>query len=175
MKFILNATLDVLPKNHNLHLWKKKTSPSCNNLCGEAQALLHVLNNCSTARNLRCYNHRHDLFLQEIASAIKPHLPSLSVDISEGYQFPRHIVVWWDCNSKSVCIAELTVYFESHYRPARLRRVHHRIPRPACAQIPVHTWQWRVRERCVYYSLSRSSWCLPRRRLYRFMDVTKPV
>ena len=29
MKFALNAALDVLPHNSNLHLWKKKNSPTC--------------------------------------------------------------------------------------------------------------------------------------------------
>ena len=94
MKFSLNAALDVLPHNHNLHLWKKKLSPACT-LCGENQTLLHVLNNCCSAMNLRRYNDRHDLVLQEIASAIKPYLPpttSMSVDIREGYNFPCHIV-----------------------------------------------------------------------------------
>ena len=44
MKFALNAALDVLPHNANLHLWKKKASPACQ-LCGNYQSLLHVLNN----------------------------------------------------------------------------------------------------------------------------------
>ena len=51
MKFALNATLDVLPHNSNVHLWKKN-SPACT-LCGGNQTLLHVLNNCTTARDLR--------------------------------------------------------------------------------------------------------------------------
>ena len=86
MKFALNAALDVLLHNSNLHLWKKKNSPACT-LCGGNQTLLHVLNNCTTARDLRRYNSRHDLVLQDIASSIKPHLPAtttLSVDIGEG-------------------------------------------------------------------------------------------
>ena len=66
MKFALNAALDVLPHNHNL----KKNSPACT-LCGENQSLLHVLNNCSSAMNLRHYNCRHDLVLQEFTSAIR--------------------------------------------------------------------------------------------------------
>jgi hypothetical protein len=118
MKFSHNSTLDMLPHNHNLHLWKK-SSPACT-LCGENQTLLHVLNNCCSAMNLCRYNDRHDLVLQEIASATKPYLPpttSMSVDISEGYNFPCHIVptdmrpdiVWWDSSSRSVCLAELTV------------------------------------------------------------------
>ena len=69
----INAALDVLPHNANLHLWKKKASPACQ-LCGNYQSLLHVLNNCDVARDLRRYNIRHDLVLQEIAAAIKPHL-----------------------------------------------------------------------------------------------------
>ena len=89
MKFFLNTALDMLPHNHNIHLWKKKPSPACT-LCGENQTLLQFLNNWCSAMNLRHYNDRHDLVLQEIASAIKPYLPpttSMSVDISEGYKF----------------------------------------------------------------------------------------
>ena len=132
MKFALNAALDVLPHNSNLFRWKKKNSPFCT-LCGETQTLLHVLNNCTTARDLRRYNTRHDLVLQEIASAIKPYLnksTSLLVDIGEGYQFPCHIVptdlrpdlVWWDPDSRSVCLAELTICFETNFVDAAARK-----------------------------------------------------
>ena len=132
MKFALNAALDVLPHNHNLHLWKKKSSPACP-LCGENQSLLHVLNNCCLAMKLRRYNDRHDLVLQEIASAIKPYLPpstSMSVDIGDGYQFPCHIVptdmrpdiVWWDSISRSVYLAELTVCFVTNFQEAADRK-----------------------------------------------------
>ena len=131
IKFALNAALDVLPHNHNLHLWKKN-SPACT-LCGGNQSLLHMLNNCRSARDLRRYNHRHSLVLQEFASAIKLYLPStitLSVDISDGYQFPYHIVptdlrpdiVWWDSSSRSVCLAELTVCFETNFTDAAERK-----------------------------------------------------
>ena len=59
MKFALNAAVDVLPHNANLHLWKKRKDPNCP-LCKSNQSLLHVLNNCSAARDLRRYNTRHD-------------------------------------------------------------------------------------------------------------------
>ena len=132
MKFALNAALDVLPHNSNLCLWKKKNSSACT-LCGENQSLLHVLNNCTTARDLRRYNFRHDLVLREIASTIESYLSpttSLLVDIGEGYQFPCHIVptdmrpdiVWWDRCSKSVCLAELTVCFETNFDDAAARK-----------------------------------------------------
>ena len=51
MNFSLNAALNVLPHNSNLHLWKKKKSPACT-LCGGNQTLVHMLNNCTTARYL---------------------------------------------------------------------------------------------------------------------------
>ena len=106
MKFSLNAALDVLPHNANLHLWKKRQDPSCP-LCSNHQSLLHVLNNCPVAKHLRRYNTRHDKVLYEIATAVKPHLPTLAVmavDIGEDYAFPLHIVptdlrpdlVWWE-------------------------------------------------------------------------------
>ena len=132
MKFALNATVDTFPHNTNLHLWCKKSSPACH-LCGNNQSLLHVLNNCSVARDAHRYNTRHDLVLQEIASAIRPFLhPStiLSVDLDDGYNFPAHIVptdlrpdiVWWDPGVRSMCLAELTVCFESNFKDAALRK-----------------------------------------------------
>ena len=132
MKFALNAALDTLPHNANLHLWQKKSSSACH-LCGNNQSLLHVLNNCSVARDLRRYNIRHDLVLQEIASAIRPLLrPTtvLSVDLGESYDFPTHIVptdlrpdiVWWDPGDRSMCLAELTVCFESNFMDAAQRK-----------------------------------------------------
>ena len=132
MKFALNAALDVLPHNHNLHLWKKRSDSVCP-LCGENQSLLHVLNNCTKARDLRRYNTQHDLVLQEIAAAIKQHLSpttAFSVDIHEGYEFPVHIVptdlrpdiVWWNSEEKSMCLAELTICFESNFNEASRRK-----------------------------------------------------
>ena len=44
MKFALNAAVDALPHNANLHLWRKRKDTSCP-LCGSNQSLLHVLNN----------------------------------------------------------------------------------------------------------------------------------
>ena len=125
MEFALNAALDTLPHNANLHLWQNKSS----HLCSNNQSLLHVLNNCSIARDLRRYNIRHDLVLQEIASAIRPLLrPTtvLSVDLGGSYDFPTHIVptdlrldiMWWDPGDRSMCLAELTVCFESNFMDA---------------------------------------------------------
>ena len=132
MKFALNATLDVLPHNSNLHLWQKKNSPACT-LCGGNQTLLHVLNNCTTARDHRRYNSRHDLVLHGVAAAIKSQLPettTMSVDIGEGYQLPCRIVstdlrpdiLWWDFSHKSVCFVELTVCFETNFVDAAERK-----------------------------------------------------
>ena len=126
MKCALNAAVDILPYNANLHLWKKRKDPSCP-LCNHNQSLLHVLNNCTLARHHRRYNIRHDAVLQEIAVAIRLYIPTTSVltaDIGEGYAFPLHIVpsdlrpdiVWWDENSRMLCLAELTVCFESILR-----------------------------------------------------------
>ena len=47
-KFALNAALDTLPHNANLHLWKKRSNSKCT-LCGERQSLIHILNNCPAA------------------------------------------------------------------------------------------------------------------------------
>ena len=132
MKFSLNAAVDVLPHNANLHLWKKRKDPACP-LCDNNQSLLHVLNNCAVARDLRRYNVRHDGVLKEIAAAIQPYLSPtsvLSVDIHDNYEFPLHIVptdlrpdiVWWDSRNRSLCLVELTVCFESNFEDAAIRK-----------------------------------------------------
>ena len=75
-KFALNATHDVLPHNANLHLWKKCSSSSCP-LCHQpGQNLIHVLNNCKVALDLRRYDDRHNRVLQAMANTIQDHLPS---------------------------------------------------------------------------------------------------
>ena len=76
MKFTLNAMVDTLPHNANLYLWKKKPTDICP-LCSKGrQTLLHVLNNCSRALDLRRYNERHDAVLSIISESVREHLPS---------------------------------------------------------------------------------------------------
>jgi hypothetical protein len=53
-----------------------------------------------------------------------------SVDVSDVYQFLCHIVptdlrpdiVWWDSSSRCVCLAELTVCFETNFDDAADRK-----------------------------------------------------
>ena len=119
MKFALNTAVDVLPHNANLYLWRKRKDTTCP-LCGANQSLLHVLNNCTVARDARRYNFRHDAVLKVIASVITPNIPqtaTITVDIGEGYSFPLHIVetdlrpdlVLWDETEGSLHMVELTV------------------------------------------------------------------
>ena len=113
MKFSLNAAVDMLPRNSNLHLWHKKQDSACP-LCSQNQSLLHVLNNCAVARDLRRYNHRHDAILQEVVEPKLSSSTTLTVDIGDSYHFPLHIIptdlrpdmVWWN---------EVTVCFESNF------------------------------------------------------------
>ena len=131
-KFALNAVVDTLPHNANLQLWKKKDSCACP-MCGERQSLIHVLNCCSVARDLRRYNPRHDQVLQVVADTIRPKLKpmtKLSVDLEGGYTFPTHIsptdlrpdIVWWDDNDKVVVMVELTIQFETSFEAAAERK-----------------------------------------------------
>ena len=133
MKFSLNAAVDMLPHNSNLFLWKKKESPACM-LCQNNQTLLHVLNNCPVARDLRCYNARHDAVLSVLASVIQETLSSpttFTVDIGDQYNFPLHItptdlqpdMVWWNDTVKSLYLMELTVCFESNFDDAAKRKL----------------------------------------------------
>ena len=124
-KFALNAAHDTFPHNANLHLWKKKDHVTCI-LCGDDhQNLVHVLNSCRVARDLRRYNERHDAVLALLYEVVKEHLPdttSSTVDlISSEYSLPCHIVatdlrpdiIYWDETTKKVSLIELTVWFDS--------------------------------------------------------------
>ena len=130
-KFALNAAVDTLPHNSNLHLWRKKESDSCL-LCGERQSLIHVLNCCRVARDLRRYNVRHDAVLKVIADTVKEHLPpshKLTVDL-DHYNFPIHIsptdlrpdIVLWSDSEKQLTLVELTVSFETSFEAAAERK-----------------------------------------------------
>jgi len=134
LKFVLNACLDTLPHNRNLFQWKKRQSASCLLCQGDHQNLIHILNSCKKALQLRRYNERHDMVLEVIASAVKRVLPTtmkMSVDIGEGYTFPSHIsptdlrpdIALWDDTTKSVTLIELTVCFEHCFEDARERKV----------------------------------------------------
>lgn len=93
MKFALNSSLDTLPHNANLYLWKRKVSEACH-LCGERQTLIHVLNACSVAKNSRRYNICHDAVLQDIVNNITKALPStvkMTSDLAH-YTFSHHII-----------------------------------------------------------------------------------
>jgi hypothetical protein len=131
-KFALNAAVDTLPHNANLHLWKKKESSACP-LCGERQSLIHVLNCCNVARDLRRYNARHDEVLQAVVDTIRIKLKptsSLSADLGEDYSFPTHIVptdlkpdiACWDDSKKVMTLVELTIPFETSFDGAVQRK-----------------------------------------------------
>ena len=125
MKFALNASLETLATNVNLHTWGKKTNTICALCSQERQTLLHVLNACPKAMVLRRYSQRHDAVLALLGDFVKRHLPSsyhMSVDLpSATYQFPQYIVstdmqpdiVWWNDDSKELGMLELTISFES--------------------------------------------------------------
>ena len=134
LKFALNASLDTLPTNANLNMWGKKPSDVCPLCQGGRQSLLHVLNNCPVAMELRRYSVRHDAVLQVIGDFIKAHLLphySITIDVpSESYRFPHHItptclrpdIVWWSDQRKELWLFELTVSFESLVADARARK-----------------------------------------------------
>ena len=129
LKFAINAAVDVLPHNANLYLWRKRKDP----LCHKNQSLLHVLNNCSVARDSRRYNVRHDSILSAITESVRRNIPlttSMTADISDSYEFPLHIIptdlrpdlVWWDEAHKSITLVELTVCFETNFKEAARRK-----------------------------------------------------
>ena len=124
LKFALNAAVDTLPHNANLHLWRKKDSDRCPLCSADSQNLVHVLNSCKVALELRRYNKRHDAVLQVITEVVKEAIPttaSISVDLDNQYRFPSHItntdlrpdIVWWDDDAKTVTLLELTVPYDT--------------------------------------------------------------
>ena len=124
LKFALNAAVDTLPHNANLHLWRKKDSDRCPLCSADSQNLVHVLNSCKVALELGRYNKRHDAVLQVIADVVKEAIPttaSISVDLDNQYKFPSHItntdlrpdIVWWDDDAKTVTLLELTVPYDT--------------------------------------------------------------
>ena len=134
MRFVLSASLDSLPTNANLCLWGKKPTAVCP-LCQEGrQTLLHVLNNCPVAMELRRYSMRHDAVLRIIGNFIQSYLPpnfSISIDsFSDSYSFPHHItptnlrpdIVWWSDEQRELWLFELTVSYESLVANARARK-----------------------------------------------------
>ena len=59
LKSALNGASDTLPHNSNLSIWRRREglTDSCK-LCGRKQTLLHILNDCPVALELRRYNQR---------------------------------------------------------------------------------------------------------------------
>ena len=125
-KFALNACLDTLPHNANLHLWKKLSSALCPLCKLENQSLIYVLNCCEGALWLRRFNECHDRVLHSLVSVIRQFLPpsvSFTADVDGLYQFPCHIVptelrpdiVWWDDSPCHLMLVELTVCFETTF------------------------------------------------------------
>ncbi len=132
-KFVLNAAHDTLPHNANLHLWGEKETPICPLCKKEKQTLLHVLNNCEVALNLRRYNERHDLVLAEISRTIILNLPQgfeTTTDLGSEYSFPQYLaatdqrpdMVLWNDTTKSVTLLELTIPFDTLLEEAAKRK-----------------------------------------------------
>ena len=133
LKFSLNAAMDTLPHNANLHLWRKKTSASCLLCLGDSKNLIHVLNSCDVARGLRRYNARHDDVLALLYEFLCNHLPAgmcSTAGLNSNYSFPLHIVstdlrpdivVWCD-SLKKLWLVELTVCFDTLFEEATARK-----------------------------------------------------
>ena len=136
LKFSLNAVQDTLPHNSNLAMWRKTDSlSSVCKLCGVRQTLIHVLNNCPRALDLRRYNERHDAVLEVVSNFMLGNLPDdyqLLADLPQfqPYIFPPHIattderpdIVVWSDRTREVWVMELTICFETNYSKAHDRK-----------------------------------------------------
>ena len=137
LKFSLNAVQDTLPHNDNLARWRRFEGLSSNcKLCGERQTLLHVLNHCSRALELRRYNERHDAVLEGIVNFVTKTLPEnyqiiADLPCPQSYVFPPHIattdsrpdIVVWSNTIKEVWVIELTVCYETGVDEAHNRKM----------------------------------------------------
>ena len=83
-------------------------------------------------RDRRRYNVRHDSVLKEVVTTIQKFLTTtyeLTAD-TVSYRFPQHIVptdlrpdiVWWNNKNYVLCIAELTIPFETCFTAAAERK-----------------------------------------------------
>ena len=134
MKFTINASINTLPTNANLHPWGKKDSDICWLGQQSRQSLPHVLNNCPIEMELRRYSRRHDEVLKVIGTCIKTSLPpnfTITIDHpSEPYVFPHHItptdlrpnIVWWCDRQRELWLFELTISYETVVEEARGRK-----------------------------------------------------
>ena len=135
MKFALNAAQDTLPHNANLAVWRHEAglSSQCK-LCGQRQTLLHVLNHCPVALDMRRYNERHDMVLQVIFKFLSKQSPESHHVIADlplsTYTFPTAIaltdlrpdLVLWSDTLKEVTLVELTVCYETNFADAVRRK-----------------------------------------------------
>ena len=136
LKFALNAASDTLPHNSNLSIWRRREglTDGCK-LCGRKQTLLHILNDCPVALELRRYNQCHDSVLNEIVDFIKSRLPpgaNIIADLPGAmFQYPLQLaatdlrpdIVIWHENPKEATLIELTVCFETAFEAAIRRKM----------------------------------------------------
>ena len=136
LKFALNAASDTLSHNSNLSIWRRREglTDGCK-LCGRKQTLLHILNDCPVALELRRYNQCHDSVLNEIVDFIKSRLPpgaNIIADLPGAmYQYPLQLaatdlrpdIVIWHENPKEATLIELTVCFETAFEAAIRRKM----------------------------------------------------
>ena len=135
MKFALNAAQDTLPHNANLSMWRREAGlSSLCKLCGKRQTLLHVLNHCQVALELRRYNQRHDNVLQVIVESLQSQCPpqyQIMADPPDStYHFPSTVastdlrpdLVVWSDTQQVLVLAELTVCFETNFVDASQRK-----------------------------------------------------
>ena len=125
------------PHRANLVKWKRMSLDNCP-LCSERQILLHVLNHCQVALNLRWYSIGHDAVLKVITTAFQQHIPGglcFTADLPRKDNFPEQIcpssdlrpdiMVWSEEEKRMVWLFELfelTVCYEFNTEDAAARK-----------------------------------------------------
>ena len=122
MKFLLNAAIDTLPTQANLHRWKKSTSDKCK-VCRGVQTTSHILNICKVSLENGKFLWRHNNIVNYVQCldttkfTVHSDLPGYTVN---GGSIPAELcitlekpdIVIIDKKEKFVHLFELTVPIE---------------------------------------------------------------
>src|SRR5580692_12109050 len=127
-KFARRAFINQLASASNLVRWGRGLSNLCI-LCNAIQTNKHILSNCSSA--LARYTVRHDSLLSIIVDYLNTAIKDATLysdlkgakSVSHCFKSLRPDIVIVSASAKRVVSIELTVYHETNFESARLRKM----------------------------------------------------
>ena len=75
----MQARAACYPTNANLHMWGKKTSPTCDLCGGQRETLGHIQTTCTVLGEAGVYHRAHDMVAEAILTAIQTENKALTV------------------------------------------------------------------------------------------------